>query len=101
MKLAERIWLYQRSSSRRSPPRRTASTKGSHAMVIIEFDEGEDCKPEVGAQALTELLEFLTALEQAGIIRNLYTTTDEIEAELEAIEAAQQAEQAAREPASA
>jgi hypothetical protein len=55
----------------------------------------------VGAQALTELLEFLTALEQAGIIRNLYTTTDEIEAELEAIEAAQQAEQAAREPASA
>jgi hypothetical protein len=63
----------------------------------IEFDESESCSLE-DAQALIDLLSRVTALEQAGIITNVYVTDDVLEAELDAMD---EAEQAALEPASA
>lgn len=45
----------------------------------IEFDESESCSLE-DAQALIDLLSRVTALEQAGIITNVYVTDDVLEA---------------------
>jgi hypothetical protein len=106
MKLAERICHYLRSLSRRSPPRRTAIEREviRQMAMTIQFDTDESCSYESYEQralAIWDLVRHVDALEERGIIKNVYMTDDVLDAELEAIEAAQQAEQAAREPASA
>jgi hypothetical protein len=53
-------------------------------MITIEFDSSESCSLE-GAQAIMDLLAHVTALEKAGTIKDVYMTTDIIEAELDAM----------------
>ena len=63
----------------------------------IEFDESESCSLEDGL-AIWDLLRRVTALEEAGIITNVYMMEDVLEAELDAMD---EAEPAALEPAGA
>jgi hypothetical protein len=71
------------ATPRRAPDR---IREGGSSMMIIEFDEGEGGSYGDRCDALLGLLEHLSTMEERGLIRNLYTTTDELEAEVAMVE---------------